>query len=133
MTQIQEMAAKIRHAYDQFPKGDVETFARLFGDSAVMIEADSLPYGGSHKGYEGVKAALIDIVTKWFSEISFDIRDFLIGENHVAAYGRLTAVSKTSGEKINFPLAEVWHIENGKVLSMTPIYFDTSATAYILR
>jgi ketosteroid isomerase-like protein len=118
-------------AYASFVRGDIDGFFKGFDDKSELIEADSLPYGGVHRGIETARKALMSIGAVW-GDINFQIAEVVTGEKYVVAFGRFSATARKSGKKVNMPLAEVWRIENNRVISVTPLYFDTAAAAAAL-
>ena len=119
----------VEDAYEALLKnGNLDAFCDDFDDETVMNEATSLPYGGTYKGREAIKAG-IQSVFGYYSAFGFDIHQITSGGDHVIAYGTFSA---TSGQSVSFPLAEVRKIVEGRVTLIEPIYFDTKAVADLL-
>lgn len=107
-------------------RGDVDGFLEHFADDAVLLEADSLPYGGRYEGKAAIKAALLGLFPLYSS---FSYKPDVLTENGpwVIAYGDFSITSSKTGQTITFKLAEVSKVENGKIVLIHPIYSDTKA------
>lgn len=109
-----------------FKRNDLEGFLADFDDHSELTEAESLPYGGTFRGRSAIKAGIENVFGYW-SAFSYDIESIVYGDEYVIAYGHFRATSSATGKAIDMPLAEVWRIQNGKVLLCSPIYSDTKA------
>ncbi len=107
-------------------RGDIDGFLTDFADDAEMVEAASLPYGGTFRGPAAIKAAIQNVFNYW-TDFSFAIEHIVYDETWVIAYGHFRATSTATGRSVDMPLAEVWQISEGKVRMVSPIYSDTKA------
>ena len=107
-----------------FKRNDLAGFLADFDDDSELTEAKSLPYGGTFRGRNAIKAGIENVFGYW-SAFSYDIESIVYGDEYVIAYGHFRATSISTGKTIDMPLAEVWRIRNGKVLLCSPIYSDT--------
>lgn len=110
-----------------FQRGDLDGFLADFDDSSVLAEANTLPYGGTFRGRDTIKAAIQRVFGYW-DALSYDVEAIVDGDEYVIAYGRFRATAKATGKSIDIPLAEVWRIRGGKVELCSPLYSDTKAT-----
>ena len=115
-----------------FERGDLEGFLADFDDNSEMIEADSLPYGGTYRGKDAIRAAIQQVIGEYWNDFAYDIESVVYGDEYVMAYGRFSAVGKKSGKKVSFPLTEVWRIRDGRVRLVHPVYGDTKQAAEAL-
>lgn len=106
-------------------QGDLESFLAFFAEDGVLLEADSLPYGGRHTGVDAIRDALIKVMG-CFSAFSFKPEIFATSGEWVIAYGTFAVTARESGMSISFPLAEVSHVVDGKIKLINPIYGDTA-------
>ena len=114
-------------AYDAIlKKGDIEAFLKDFDDNSVLQETPSLPYGGTFKGKDAVRKALMRVFEYW-KDFLYKPEHILADEEWVMAYGEFSATSIKTGKKVAFPLAEIWRIRQGRVVLVTPVYSDTKA------
>lgn len=124
----------VQDAYDVLlGQGNLDAFCEYFDDGTVMSEADSLPYGGTFKGRDAIKAG-IQAVFGYYSAFGYDVHQLTEGGNFVIAYGTFSATSAKNGRSVSFPLAEVWEFgEGGRVKMIQPVYSDTKAVIDILN
>jgi ketosteroid isomerase-like protein len=119
-------------AYDAlFGRGDLSGFLADFDENSVMIEAESLPYGGTFRGRDTIKAAIEQVFAYW-RDFAYEVEAIADSELWVMAYGRFRATSVKTGKQLDIPLAEVWHIRDGKVMMISPIYSDTKLALNVL-
>lgn len=117
----------IESAYEAIlGRGDIDDFIGHFADDGVLIEAESLPYGGTFRGKAAIKAAL-EAVFPYYSSFSFEPEVLTANGPWVIAYGTFSATSAQTSKSITFRLAEVSKVEDGKITLIHPIYSDTKA------
>lgn len=124
MSESEENVRKVEQAYAGFFSGDLDAFFEHFDDNGEIIEASSLPYGGVYKGRAEATRALMLIQQAW-GDISIDFEYFLPGPNIVAAIGQMRGKARSGGAALDMPLIELWRFEQGRVVSISPIYGDT--------
>lgn len=105
-------------------RGDIDGFLVDFAPDGTLVEAASLPYGGTFTGPAAIKAAMIRVFDYW-TDFSYTVEHIVYGEEWVMAYGEFAATATISGTRVTMPLAEIWRIENGRVKMVSPIYSDT--------
>jgi ketosteroid isomerase-like protein len=69
---------RVEKAYAGFRAGSLADFVAPFDDDSVMIEASSLPYGGTYRGREDIAAALMQVGEVW-TNLSYDIEEIIAG------------------------------------------------------
>ncbi len=105
-------------------KGDESAMIELLHPDVQIIEADSLPYGGTIHSPQGF-LDLIPRVFKTWDNTNVEV-DHLIAEgDRVVLLAHMTGQGKNGGEKFNMPISEVWLVENGRIKEVRPYYFDT--------
>jgi ketosteroid isomerase-like protein len=107
-------------------RGDLEGFLSFFTEDGVLLEAESLPYGGRYVGRNAIRDALVKIV-ETFSEFSFKPDVFATSGEWVIAYGPFAVTVRATGKQVTFPLAEATHVVDGKIKLINPVYSDTAA------
>lgn len=127
----QDKIATVKAAYAGFFAGDLAAFLRNFDGESVLIEADSLPYGGTFRGPAQCGQALGGIARAW-RDIDFRIVEYTAGGAFVIVYGIFTATGRSSGATISQPLVEVWEFDGSRVVSLRAIYADTAAVVAAL-
>lgn len=126
MSNIERNRALLDKIYACFFAGDIAGMCSYLAEDVVISEVDSLPYGGDYVGHQG----MIDVATALggvWDDIALTVDDTLASETRVAALGTFSARSKSTGDRVSFPMAEVWTFrEDGKVTRIEPIYGDTA-------
>lgn len=113
-------------------RGDLEGFLDFFADDGVLLEADSLPYGGRFVGREAIRGALVK-VAETYSAFSFEPDVFATSGDWVIAYGRFSVTVAGTGKQVAFPLAEATQVVDGKIKLIHPVYGDTAAILEALK
>ncbi|WP_156681281.1 nuclear transport factor 2 family protein [Sphingomonas profundi] len=125
MTATRTARQVVDDAYEAlFARDDLDGFLADFDDASELVEATSLPYGGTFRGKAAIKAAIQNVFGYW-RDFAYTIDAIADGEEYVIAYGRFSATATTTGTRIDIPLAEVWRIRSGKVALCSPLYSDT--------
>lgn len=123
----------IKAAYEaMLGRGDLDGFVSFFADDGVLLEADSLPYGGRHAGKAAIRAALLQVVDT-YSAFSFEPDFFATSGEWVVAYGNFSVTAKATGKAVSFPLAETTRVVDGKIKLIHPVYGDTAAILAALQ
>lgn len=110
---------------DASRRGDTQRMAALLHSDFCVYEADSLPYAGEHRGLEGFLALVKRVFTS-FRDTRVDIRQMLAEGDTVVVLATLSGRSKHNGEAFQVPVNEVWEFAEGRILRITPYYFDTA-------
>lgn len=118
--------------FDALGKGDLTAAEQLFDPALRIHEPASLPYGGQYQGAAGLRqlfgrfAALYDDLAIPPSAIH-DAGAFFV------ALTTLTGRAKATGARIEMPLCEIFVVRGGRVVSITPFYWDTALTRSALE
>ena len=111
--------------------GDDEAALALLADGFVLVQADSLPYGGTYQGRDGFETFLRRQREAWAT--------FRVGTPRCLSDGQRTvvALSTASGETpggtaFEMPMAQVFAVDGGKLQAAHPFYFDTAAVNALL-
>jgi uncharacterized protein len=104
--------------------GDRAGASALLHADVRVIEADSLPYGGVHRGPEGFHALVKRVFRNW-DDVRVEVDRFISTGDTVIALARFQGRSKNNGEPFSMPMAEVWRVADGLIVEVQPFYFDT--------
>lgn len=104
--------------------GDRARMAQILAPDVVVIEADSLPFGGRHVGLEAFHALTRRVFLSW-RETRVDVERLIAEGDHVVVLARMRARSKGNGRPLDMPVVEIWRLENGRVKEIRPFYLDT--------
>ena len=115
----------IESAYKAFGKGDVETVLEYFADSAQIVAPESLPWGGSYEGPEGMRTFLAKTL-EHFTEFKTTPEKVLgADDNHVIVVARNSG--KTKQGRHDEQVVWVYQLRDGKITS-AHVFADTAAT-----
>ena len=113
----------LRRIYDALLRWDVEEFARDVTHDFELILPETVPWGGTRHGRDGVEAyAAIfrdHVEGQWA-----DPDDFLEAGELIVVLGRLRGRARATGEEYEVDFAHVWTLSDG-VPSRCRSYFDT--------
>jgi len=114
----------LRRIYDALLRWDVEEFARDVTHDFELILPETVPWGGTRHGRDGVEAyaALFrdHVEGQWA-----DPDDFLEAGELIVVLGRLRGRARATGEEYEVDFAHVWTLSDG-VPSRCHSYFDTA-------
>jgi hypothetical protein len=104
--------------------GDFETTASLMQPTLVIVEAASLPYGGTYRGMDGLKQLLANIAGCYDSH---NVRIIsVIGEPDGTEFGLLIEMDVSKGGRRLREMCFDWClIRDGKLAEMRIYYWDT--------
>jgi ketosteroid isomerase-like protein len=109
-----------------FKQHDLVAVEKLIAKDAVYTQAAGLPYGGRYVGFEEWKqmfakvSALVDIDIEGSPVILAN----MAGSRIMVQFNAKFHAKKTQRE-ITMPIAEQFDLADGKVVAITPFYFDT--------
>ena len=112
----------------------VQTGGKDFGPVAatlhpqiVMIQADSLPFGGQWHGREGFERWMQAFGEAWSSASATDLR-FFEHDDTVVVVAQMEATARASGQSFRAPICHVVRIRDGLLMEFQMFYWDTVAT-----
>ena len=124
--------ARLRAFYEGLVAGNLAPADALFDyDSLVMHEPEGLPYGGTYRGKKGLLEGIAAINAVW-KRVSFANLSYSIGEDIAIVHFVMSAVSRATGKELSMPVCEVWRFRNGRVVEVSPFYWDTHAVRGII-
>lgn len=123
--------ATLKQIYKAFADNDLEVWKSFFDDRSVLIEAESLPYGGRFEGLERILEAMSMIRASW-DDFQYDVDEMHVSERSIIVYGQMDAVAAATRTRVQIPLVERWIIVDGIVREVTAIYSDTALMAAAL-
>lgn len=103
---------------------DLDTVRALLHPDVRVVEAQSLPYGGTAIGVEGFDELVRRVFTTW-RNTRVTVERMIAEEDRVVVLATMSGESRASGTAFTMPIAEIWRIEDGKVREIRPFYFDT--------
>ncbi len=125
--QEQDNITLIQRIYAAFSAGDVQAILNNVGPGTEWINQGpaTIPYAGNFTGrIQAFFQAIGDSTTE--GKVIAD--KFIAQGDNVVATGRYTAKVRSTGVKIDTPVAHIFTVRNGKVTSWIG-YSDTAAVA----
>lgn len=106
--------------------GRWDDLADVLAEDFVIVEPDSLPYGGEHRGLDGY-VKLMHEIRKLF-ELEFEPRSLhALDERTVVLHMNVTFTARHSGRAVTLPVLELLEVENGRVKRSEVYLSDTAA------
>ena len=102
----------------------VEMIKATVDPDFVVAQAPGLPYGGDYRGVEGY----LEVQEKIRSELldlSVEDLEIVAEGDTVLTMFRMLGTSSSTGNKYDMRQVEVWRFRDGKLVSLTPFYYDT--------
>ena len=118
----------IQSLYAAFSEGDLQTIYEACDsriDWASNADPALIPWGGAHRGPDGVKKFFAELLAHMEFE-KFEPRQFLAGDGFVVVLGHAAARMKPSGGHVDDEWAHLLWLRNGKVIRFQE-YSDTHA------
>jgi len=109
-------------------RGDLDLVKQLMHPDFFIHEAESLPYGGVHRGLEGILTVFKGINSSW-ANVSNNVLE-IHGQPNDSQFFMMADLSGTShktGRSFKISVLERYVVEDGKLKEIHPHYFDTKA------
>jgi len=111
----QESLDAVRMAYEAINRGDPSTLLEAVHEDMEFHEPASLPYGGTHRGPDGMEQLVSRLAGTW-EGLHLEIEELLDAGDWVAIRGRFQARSKITGDDVDEPYLEVLRFREGKAI-----------------
>lgn len=115
--------------YQAIFSGDSAFMTAHMTDDFCVVEAEGLPYGGTWKGLAGFQALFAKISTEHFEGVDIQVKTITANDDYAMSFFRFTGTARRTGRHVDFEIAEVLTLRDGKVACIKPFYFDTKAVA----
>ncbi|HKY93011.1 MAG TPA: nuclear transport factor 2 family protein [Nevskiaceae bacterium] len=115
--------------YEAIFSADLPFMRAHVTDDFCVVEADGLPYGGTWKGLDGFQRLFAKITDEVFEGVDIQLQSIAANDTHAMSFFRFTGTARKTGRRVDFDIAEVVTIRDGKVACIKPFYFDTKAVA----
>jgi ketosteroid isomerase-like protein len=126
----------VRRLFQAVEERDLAGVLDAYDPEIVIHEADSLPYGGNHRGLQGAKRHAYGFWRTWrFLQSPEEMKlraTFLKGGDRVVALFRHRAHS-ADGEKVDLPVVGVYEVRGGRVVEARMFHFDTAEISRFLE
>jgi uncharacterized protein len=109
--------------YGHVMAGNVPAAMALVADEVQVLQAASLPFGGTWTGRTGFTDMAGRIATAW-PGFQLEPKAWLAeGEERVGVLARMR------GRGLDMDLLELWHVRDGRIVTCQPFYFDAGLAA----
>lgn len=105
-----------RSGYDAFARGDVPGVVRLMDPAIVWHEAESLPYGGVHRGPDAVLQNVFMGLGRDWAPFSAKPLQYFDAGNSVVVLGEYRATNRATGRTFTAPFVHIWRFENARLV-----------------
>ena|SRR5690242_9583727 len=112
--------------YVQTGGEDFGPVAAMLHPHVVMIQADSLPFGGQWHGREGFERWMQAFSRVWSSASTTDVR-FIEHDGTVVVIAEMKATARDRGESFRTPVCHIVRIRDGLLMEFRVFYWDTVA------
>ncbi|MGE2714102.1 nuclear transport factor 2 family protein [Mycolicibacterium litorale] len=111
---------------------DFSTLAPYFADDVVLYQADTLPYGGTWRGHDGLERFFLAMSATWSA---FDMvgQRFLSTAETAVVHTDVHACARATGRRLEFPILQTIRIAGGRIAEVRPFYWDVAAIAAACR
>ena len=116
--------------YDAFARGDLPTILCLVDPAAEIRQTDALPWGGVHRGHDGLRAFLAALTEPVQSR--FVPERIVPAGAEVVCVGRSRGVVRATGRAFDVAAVHVWSVAHGRARRLDA-YIDTPAMLEVMR
>jgi ketosteroid isomerase-like protein len=106
--------------------GDMEGLRALLHPDFSMTQAPTLPYGGTYRGPDGFIGFLGTFMEKLEIEALDGKQNFIGDDRAIVGEVYIRAKLRETGKTLETTLLEKWEFADGKVIAISPHYFDTT-------
>lgn len=104
--------------------GNLDKVKQLLHPEVRIVEAESLPFGGTVTGVDGF-TRLVRQVFMTFTDTAVELDEFIAEGDAVVVLATLIDKSKATGEAFRTPISEIWRLLADRIVEIRPFYHDT--------
>ena len=105
-----------------------DVLAPFFDPDVVLHQSDSLPYGGTWRGHDGIEQFFLAMSRTWEVFEMVD-QDFLSTDGTAVVLTQVHARARASGRELDFPILQTIRVDDRRIVEVRPFYWDTGAIA----
>jgi uncharacterized protein len=121
-----------RSGYEAFARGDIGSMMALMHPSLIWHEAESLPYGGAHRGPDAVMENVFMGLARDWEPFAAIPQEYIAAGDRVVVLGEYRATHRESGRSFVAPFAHVWRFNDGRLVEFRQLT-DTGLWLAALR
>ncbi len=114
----------IESAFAAFRKGDIEALIGFFAESARIVVPDSVPWGGTYEGPEGMRTMLAKFLEHFREFKSTPEKVLGADDNHVVVVARDSGRTK-SANRVEVMVTWLFQLRDGQIVS-ADVFVDTA-------
>jgi ketosteroid isomerase-like protein len=104
--------------------GDFDTVRAIIHPDFEMHQARRIPYHAEYKGYDGFMR-FIENFMGYYDIATLDrTATYFADDGTIVVEYHMVATARSTGEKVDTTMLEKWQFKDGKVIGVTPHYFD---------
>lgn len=110
---------------------DFGPVAETLHPEVVIVQADSLPFGGEWRGHEGFESWMRAFGEAWSAAAARDVR-FVEDGDTVVVLATMEATARATGRSVRAPICHAVRVRDGLLAEFRVFYWDTVATIQAL-
>ena len=103
-----------------------DTLAPFFAPDVVLHQAETLPYGGSWRGHDGMERFFLAMSATW-ETFEMVEQEFLSTSGPAVVLTQVHARARATGQELDFPILQTIRVVDGRIAEVLPFYWDTAA------
>lgn len=121
----QNNRAVIERLLEAFKQGDLAAALEEFDPQVVARLPESLPYGGTYHGHDGMKQYAAKLRDTWESFL-LPTEQIITENDTVILRERLQAKARSTGKEVDLPLILAYRLQNQKITSVEIFFWDVT-------
>ena len=132
MVGAQDARAAVQRFYEaeaNFLDSDDPDFASVavtLTEDVLILEPVSLPYGGAYRGRDSFERWMRAFKDAWSALEVRDSEMWVLGDT-VFSRSHVYATARVTGRSADWPLLQLFLIDDGRVAELRPFHWDTAA------
>jgi len=114
----------VKEFYKHLANSNMQGVFKLLHQNFKLVQASSLPYGGTYLGTHGVTTFFSRFFEFWQSFKSVDVEYFEMGDK-VFAISQILGTTHNN-KNIEMKMIQLFVVQEYKLVSAEPFYFDTA-------
>ena len=104
--------------------GDFDAVRAIIHPDFELRQAKRIPYAEEYRGYDGFMRFFANF-TGWYDIATLDrTATYFADDGTIVVEYHLVATARSTGDKVDTTMLEKWEFRDGKVIGVTPHYFD---------
>jgi uncharacterized protein len=109
-----------------------DTLAPFFAPNVVLHQAETLPYGGTWRGHDGMERFFVAMSQTW-ADFEMVEQEFLSTSRTAVVLTQVHARARATGRGLDFPILQTIRVVDRRIIEVRPFYWDTAAIVAACR